>query len=105
MKSYKNEFKIILQYKYHHWVFQNILHESWQVVSYGLLFIFARKKKEENFDNLCCEISQPTVEYHEEGSQDSNNVETKMNIQVCIGGTVAFTMRVKPGLFEKQQRR
>ena len=33
----------------------------------------------------CCEYSQPTVEYHEYGSQDSNNVETKMNLQACIG--------------------
>ena len=43
------------------------------------------REKEENFDNLCYESSQPTVEYHEEGSQDSNNVETQMNLQACIG--------------------
>ena len=83
MKSYENEFKIILQYKYHHWVFWNILSESWQVVNYELRFTVAQK--EENFDNLCCESSQPTVEHHEWGSQDSNNVDTKMNLQACIG--------------------
>ena len=59
MKSYENKFKIILQYKYHHWVFWNILSESWQVVNYELRFTVAQK--EENFDNLCCESSQPTV--------------------------------------------
>ena len=42
------------------------------------------REKEGNFENLCCESSQPTVEYHEYGSQDSNNVETKMNLQACI---------------------
>ena len=43
------------------------------------------REKEENFNNLCYESSQPTVEYHAYGSQDSNNVETKMNLQACIG--------------------
>ena len=43
------------------------------------------REKEENFENLCCESSQPTVEYLEQGSKDSNHVETKMNFQACIG--------------------
>ena len=36
----------------------------------------ARKKR--TFDNLCFESSTLTVKYHEQGSQDSNNVETKV---------------------------
>ena len=46
------------------------------MVNYGS----SLREKEENFDNLCCESSQPTVEYHEYGLQDSNKVETKMNL-------------------------
>ena len=56
------------------------LDKSW-LVNYGS----SLSEKEENFNNLCCESSKPTVEYHEKGSQDSNNVETKMNLQACIG--------------------
>ena len=84
MKSCKNEFKIILQCKYHHWIFQSVLHEFWQIVDYELRLHHCAEK-EENFDNLCCESAQPTVENHEYGSQDSNNVETKMNLHACIG--------------------
>ena len=43
------------------------------------------REKEENIDDLCCESSQLTVEHHQCGSQDSNNVATKMNHQACIG--------------------
>ena len=43
------------------------------------------REKEEDFDNLYCESSKPSVEYHELGSQDSNNVKTMMNLQACIG--------------------
>ena len=42
-KVCKNEFKIILQCKYHHWIFQSVLHEFWQIVDYELRFIIARK--------------------------------------------------------------
>ena len=51
------------------------------IINYGSSW----REEEENFDNLYCESSQPIVHYHEYGSQDSNNVETKMNLQVCIG--------------------
>ena len=60
--------------------------------------------KEENFDNLCLESSKPAVENHEYGPQDSNNVETKVKPSSVHRETVAFTMRVEPGLLEKQQR-
>ena len=36
------------------------LDKSW-AMDYGS----SLREKEENFDNLCCESSQPTVEYHE----------------------------------------
>ena len=45
MKSYENELKIILQYKYHHRLFWNVLHEFWQIVDNVLRFIIARKRK------------------------------------------------------------
>ena len=45
MKSYENEFKIILQYKYHHWVFWNILSESWQVVNYEYGSLLRKRKR------------------------------------------------------------
>ena len=54
--------------------------KSW-IMNYGS----SLREKEENLDNLYCESPQPTVEYHEYGSQDSNNVEAKMNLQACIG--------------------
>ena len=43
MRSSENEFKIIFQYKHHHWIFRNVLHEFWQVVNCELRFIIARK--------------------------------------------------------------
>ena len=58
------------------------------------------REKEEHLDDLCYESSQPTVEYHEYGSQDSNNVETKVKPSSMHRETVASTMRVKPGLLE-----
>ena len=58
------------------------------------------RKKEENFDNLCFESSKPTVEYHEYGSQDSNNFETKVKPSSMYRETVASTQREIPGLLE-----
>ena len=74
--------------------------KSW-IMNYGS----SLREKEENFDNMCCESSKPTVEYHEKGAQDSNNVETKIESSSVHRETVASTMRVNPGLLEKQQRR
>ena len=54
--------------------------KSW-IMNYGS----SLREKEENIDNLCCESSQPTVKYHEYDPQDSDNVETKMKLQACIG--------------------
>ena len=58
------------------------------------------RKKEDNFDNMCFESSKPTVEYHEHGSQDSNNVETKVKPSSVHRETVASTKRHDPGLLE-----
>ena len=58
------------------------------------------RKKEENFDNLCFESSKPTVEYHEYGSQDSNNFETKVKPSSMYRETVASTQREILGLLE-----
>ena len=54
--------------------------------------------KEENFDNMFFESSKPTVEYHEYGSQDSNNVETKVKPSSMHLETVVSTQRENPGL-------
>ena len=66
---------------------------SW-MVKYGSKL----RKKEENFDNRCCESSQPTVKYLEYCSQDSNNVETKVKPSSVLRENVASTKRENPGL-------
>ena len=58
--------------------------KSW-IVNYGS----SLREKEEHF----CESSKPTVEKHEYGAQDSNNVETKMNLQACIGKPLSSRCR------------
>ena len=73
--------------------------KSW-IMNYGS----SLREKEENFDNIF-ESAKPTVEYHEKGAHDSNNVETKIESSNVHRETVASTMRVNPGLLEKQQRR
>ena len=80
-------------------VFYMNFDKSW-IMNYGS----SLREKEENFDNIF-ESSKPTVEYHEKGAQDSNNVETKIESSSVHRETVASTMRVNPGLLEKQQRR
>ena len=88
----------------HHWGAAHKLHrgDRWSrnKGSYGSLL----RKKEETSIMVCLESSKPSVENHEYGSQDSNNVETKVKPSSVHRETVAFTMRVKPGLLEKQQR-
>ena len=49
---------------------------------------------------MCFESSKSTVEYHEHGSQDSNNVETKVKPSSVHRETVASTKRHDPGLLE-----
>ena len=68
---------------------------SW-MVSYGSKL----RKKEESFDIMCFESSKPAVEYHELGSQDSSNVETKGKPSGMHRETVASTKRENPGLLE-----
>ena len=46
MNSCENEFKIILQYKYHHWIFRSVPFKFWQVVNYEVRFIIERKGRE-----------------------------------------------------------
>ena len=72
---------------------------SW-MVSYGSQL----RKKEENFDDVRFESSKPTVEKHEYGSQDSNNVETKGKPSGVHRETVASTKRENPRPPRKQQR-
>ena len=73
--------------------------KSWDM-NYGS----SLRKKEENFDNVCFESSKPSVEYHEQGAQDSKNVETKVKPSSVHREIVASTMRVNPSLLEKQRR-
>ena len=61
--------------------FTEEIDESRNKGNYGALL----REMEDNFDKKCFESSKPIVEYHGYGSQDSNNVETKMNLQACIG--------------------
>ena len=59
------------------------------------------REKEDNFDNLCCESSHPTVAIARVRlTRFLDNVETKMNLQASHRATVAFTKRENPGLFE-----
>ena len=52
------------------------------------------RTKEENFDNVGFESSKPVVEYLGQGSQDSNNVKTKVENSSMHRETVASTIRV-----------
>ena len=49
-------------------------------------------KREENFDNVSFESSKPTVVHHWQGSQDSNNVETKDKPSSVLRDTDVSTM-------------
>ena len=87
--------------EHHHWIFRNVWNEFWQVVDYEIT-VHHYAKKEENFDNLCYEftayrgISQIRLTRFEQrwNEDDSSSVHREI---------VAFTMRVKSGLLEKQQ--
>ena len=74
--------------------------KSW-IMDYGS----SLREKEDNFENVCCESSQPTVEYHEyvrlTRFEQRWNEDESSSVQREI---VAFTMRVNPGLLEKQRR-
>ena len=73
--------------------------KSW-IMNYGS----SLREKEENFDNLCCESSQPTVEYQEVRLTRFEQRWNEDESSSVHRETVASTMRVKPGLLEKQQR-
>ena len=52
--------------------------KNFEIVNYSS----SLRTKEENFDNVCFESSKPAVVNRVQGSQGSNNVETKIE---CIG--------------------
>ena len=54
------------------------------------------RTKEESLNDVCSESSKPAVVNHEQGSQDSNNVKTKVEPSSVHGETVASTIRVAP---------
>ena len=54
------------------------------------------RTKEENLNNVCSESSKPAVVNHGQGSQDSNNVETKLEPSSVHRETVASMIRVAP---------
>ena len=51
---------------------------------------------EQNFDNVSFESPKLAVVTHKQGSQDSNNVETKLEPSSVLVETVASTIRVAP---------
>ena len=60
------------------------------------------RAQEDNLNDVCFESSKPAVVNHGQGSQDSNNVKTKVepsSMHRCLHDTGS------PGLLEKQQRR
>ena len=54
------------------------------------------RTKEENLNNVCFESSKLAVVNHSQGSQESNNVETKVESSSVHRATVASTIRVAP---------
>ena len=62
------------------------------------------RAKEYNLNDVCLESSKPAVVNHGQGSQDSNNVKTKVEPSSMHRETVASSRKGSPGLLEKQQR-
>ena len=60
------------------------------------------RTKEEKLSNVCFESSEFAVVNHMQGSQDSENMETKVESSSVHRETVASTVRVALGLLEKQ---
>ena len=54
------------------------------------------RAKEDNLNNVCSESSKPAVVNQEQGSQDSNNVKTKVEPSSVHREPVASTIRVAP---------
>ena len=54
------------------------------------------RAKEDNLNDVCLESSKPAVVNHGQGSQDSNNVKTKVELSSMHRETVASTIRVTP---------
>ena len=102
MKRYDNEFKIIIQYKYHHWTIRNVLYESWQVANYELRFIVARtrRKLRESVLRICTAYRGKSRVWFTRFEQRWNEDESSS----VHRETDAFTMRVKTRLLEKQQQ-
>ena len=54
------------------------------------------RAKEDNLNDVCLESSKPAVVNHGQGSQDSNNVKTKVEPSSVHRETVASTIQVAP---------
>ena len=54
------------------------------------------RAKEDNLNDVCLESSKPAVVNHGQGSQDSNNVKTKVELSSIHRETVASSIRVAP---------
>ena len=73
--------------------------EFWQFVDGELTFKNCARRKRTSI--ICTSnLSKHSVEYHEYGSQDSNNVETKVKPSRMHRETVPSTKRENPGLLE-----
>ena len=100
----QEEFKIITQYKYHHWILRTI--SRWILTIRGWWIAVQKlRKKEENFDNMYFESSKHSVGYHEYGSQDSNNVEYEGQTFQHASGNRSLLKAGKSRLPGKQQQR
>ena len=63
------------------------------------------RTKDENFDNVGLESSKPAVVNHGQGSQDSNNVETKDEPPSVLREIVASTIRETLASSKSSRRR
>ena len=95
LKNCKKNFKIITQYKYHHWILRTISRWLLRIRGWWITVQNCAKRKRTSIDS-----SKPIVEYHEYGSQESNNVEMKVKPSSVHLETVASTKRENPGLLE-----
>ena len=88
-KSCENELKIILQHKQHHWIIRNVLYEFWKNRELWIMVHHCAKKKKTsticvaNLDRLPWIIT--SMAHKISNNVETNNIETKMNLQGCIG--------------------
>ena len=76
-----------------HETFVNEIHRhNSDIVNYS----FSLRTEEHNLNEVSLESSKPAVVNHGQGSQDSNNVKTKVEPSSMHRETVASTIRVAP---------